>query len=123
MLDREGKKAATIAAPVPRHLPHTAPAAEFYAAQLAHKMLQPPATIHTDCLSVYKAARALPCVNTKSPYVGMLLEMSRRNKSQPIHWGKVKAHIVPAAPGSSEAERILRIGNDMADRAAKYALK
>ena len=85
MLDSKGMKAATIAAQVPRHLPQTAPAAEFYTAQLAHKMIQPPATIHADCLNVYKAATELPSISTKSPYVGILLEMSRRSKAQPTH--------------------------------------
>ena len=59
-LNEEGQKMATISALVPRHPPRTAPSAEFYAAQIASGKLTPPATMHTDCLNVYKAAKALP---------------------------------------------------------------
>ena len=57
MMDDEGAKVATFEAPVPRRMPQTAPAAEFYAADLAYHMSQVQTTIHTDCMNVYKQCK------------------------------------------------------------------
>ena len=59
VLNDEGQKVATLTAPVPRHLPQTAPSAEFYAAQIACSKVTAAATVPTDCLNVYKATNHL----------------------------------------------------------------
>ena len=121
LLDEQGNRRASIQKPVPRHYPQSAPAAEFLAANIAHQLAQKPATIHTDCLNVYKAMQALPQVYTKSPYVGIMAEVSRRNKHTDIEWAKVKSHLDPTAPMITEVERRKRLGNDWADKTAKKA--
>ena len=74
-MDAEGNKVATAQSAVPRHLLQTAPAAEFLAANTAHKLAQPPATIHTDCLNVYKAMQIIPYISQKSPYTKIIAEI------------------------------------------------
>ena len=80
--------------------------------------MKPPATIHTDFLNLYRAARLLPCVNAKSPYAGLFTETERRAKQKPVSWVKVKAHLGPQENGITNVERVRRLGNDMADKAA-----
>ena len=56
---------------------------------MAHQLAHQPATIHTHCLNVHRAMKALPYVNAESPYAGIMAEISRRNKHKDITLIKV----------------------------------
>ncbi len=125
-VDGDAKPVKTVSIPIWGTLPQTPQAAEYAAyAGLSH-VLTAPTTTYGDCKGVLDHAALDPARRHEGrrKYAGVLLSMARfpRGMANIVSSVKVKAH--QCIENLTDAqERWQAIGNDLADAAAKEALK
>ncbi len=121
-----GELIATIRSPLWKDLPQTPQAAEFVAYAAAVQYMAGPSTVFGDCANVIKQATASPSarIAPMKRYSGVmrdLLKYPHRIAHQEA-FVKVKAHMDIHSIQEEEGRR-LAVGNDLADRLAKGAVK
>eukprot|EP00959_Pyramimonas_sp_CCMP1952_P208768 4366801-Pyramimonas_sp.AAC.1 len=61
-------------------------------------------------------------LSPKRPYAGLVLQGRSLGGQRLLGCEKVRAHLALDCPDINEAERLRRVGNDAADRAAKLGV-
>ncbi len=114
-----------IRAVVPDTLPQTPQAAEFVGFAIAHRFMEGPCRIHSDCKNVVDAAAAgiSRQLDPRRTYAGILRDTLKNRHKQHYLEGilKVKAHQRIEAMDEGDAKRHAK-GNQLADDHAKQAV-
>ncbi len=122
----EGELVATIRSPLWHDLPQSPQAAEFVAYAAAVQYMAGPSTVFGDCANVIRQATASPRarIAPTRKYSGVMRDMLKypHRLAHQESFVKVRAHVDIHSIQEEEGRR-LAMGNDLADRLAKEAVK